>query len=381
MTVASKLAKVSRGRTSLHIATINASGIGGPTKRKAINDLLTTGDIDVLLVTETMLYEGQELIGYIDGFRGFFASISSEGRTNAKGTLIRAKWGVAVFVREGIKVGTILRGEKSLAGRVISVACAFEGLSKPIHFITAYAPVDKQQQLGFWNNASKWIKDNLKLEDMVILGGDLNDHILGPKTERWPLSEDFLRDGWVSTAKAALDDLGLVDTLTMKNFDIHKHYTFTHHGGTITRLDYITARNLEGITSHRTFNCDKISTSHRVVKVEVDLHSLGGAFHVRDPYPYPLPIKFDKDPQRVKKFVEKEEQWRQSFTENELHRLAKGPDMESNFIEKYQDTFLTKLEDLCVTQAAEIWPQVHSGGNKKAGNCKEAGVIIGTEHF
>lgn len=363
-------------KTTLNIATLNVSGIGGITKRKALNDVLGGGDIDILIVTETMLYDGQESVSYVDGFRGFYASISAAGRTNEKGTLIRAKWGVAILVRNGIKVGSIARGEQNLQGRVMSTTCAFEGMVRPIHIIATYAPVGKTEQPKFWEEFELWKKDNIPKNDMAILGSDLNDHWLGAKVERLPY-QDGSEGAEQSISKIVLGNLGFYDTVDVsEEFDIGKHHTFTHYNGTIARLDYILATKGMIMKAHRTFNCDKVSTGHRIVKVEMDLEPFGGLILHVEPYIFAVPIKFDKDPKRVAAFLKKEEAWQDTFKENELQKLGQGPDKQAEFIEGYQDTFLEKLADLCVTQAERSWPSTHSGRRKNF-RCKEAGIITG----
>lgn len=371
------LSPLGTSKSTLHIATLNVSGIGGITKRKALNDFLSKGDIDVLMVTETMIYEGQEITKYIDGFRGFYASIKPKGRVNEKGTLIRAKWGTAIFVRDGIKVGSIERGKKILEGRVITVACAFEGMTKPLHLAAIYAPVDKDEQPNFWLEFEKWADTYIPENELAIVGGDLNDHFLGAKVERWPVNPDASSVS-SSGAKATLAKLGFTDTIDINgDFDIQKHHTFTHHGGTITRLDYILAREGLSLKAHRTFNCDKVSTGHRVVKLEVDLEPQGASITHAEPFQYAMPIKFDKNPNRVALFGKKEEAWLNSFEENEIYKLGQGPEKQRDFIEQHQVSFISKLEDLCVKQAEEVWPSVHSG-KKGAVRSKEAGIIVGT---
>lgn len=375
MAVLSKQTQRNEERTILKIATLNITGLGGITKRKALNDLLSNGDIDVLMVTETMLYDGQESVSYVEGFRGYYASISANGRTNNKGTLSRAKWGVAIFFKDGIKVGSITRGDDTLQGRVMSAECAFEGMSKPIHFIATYAPVSSEKQ-EFWEEYTKWIKTNIPEKDHAIVGGDLNDHWLGAKLERWPHQKDTTINE-LSISKPFLTNVGFYDTQDFGgDFDIQKNYTFTHYNGTIARLDYILATKGLSMKSHRTFNCDKISTGHRVVKVELDLEPFGGAIHHVEPFKFDMPIKFDKDPKRAASFMKKEEEWQETFKNNELAKLGQGPDHQEEFISKHQEHFLEKLADLCVTQAGKIWPSTHSG-KRKGFRCKEAGIITG----
>lgn len=341
-------------KSTLSVATLNTSGIGGITKRRALNDLLGKGNIDVLMVTETMVYEGQELVTYVDGFRGFYASIKPNGRVNEKDTLIRAKWGTAIFVREGIKVGSIERGKNLLEGRAITVACAFEGMSSPLHIAAVYAPVDKDNQPCFWEEFEKWADTHIPKKKLALLGGDLNDHFLGAKVERWPVNPDMTNTS-TSGAKATLTNLGFSDTVDLNgDFNIQKHHTFTHHNGTITRLDYILARKGLTLKEHRTFNCDKVSTNHRVVKLEVDLEPHGAKIVQAEPFQYALPLKFDKDPKRVAAFAKKEEEWLKLFKDNEIYKLGQGVKAQSEFIQEYQETFINKLEDLCVNQAEGI---------------------------
>lgn len=117
---------------------------------------------------------------YINGFQGYFSSISRLTDHGFGEERNKAKWGVGIFVKEGIRIGTIWRGDKELKGRLILVPLVFEADKniKPVWIVGIYAPVRKDKQLEFWSGVTLVLTARVNKGEKMIVVGDLNNRIL-----------------------------------------------------------------------------------------------------------------------------------------------------------------------------------------------------------
>jgi len=80
---------------------------------------------------------------------------------------------------------------------------------------------------------------------MVVLAGDLNEHLRDVKEEYLPVSKNQLKYTW-EKLKNSVSELQLMDTTEInRTFDIQRDYTFVYHNGTMARLDDIFVKRPE----------------------------------------------------------------------------------------------------------------------------------------
>lgn len=116
---------------------------------------------------------------YIDGYQGYFSSINRLAGTEFGDGKNKAKWGVGIFIKEEIRLGTIWKGDKNLKGRLILVPLVFEAEKniKPVWIVGIYAPVRRDKQSKFWDEVTVVLAARINKAEKMIVVGDLNNRI------------------------------------------------------------------------------------------------------------------------------------------------------------------------------------------------------------
>lgn len=82
-------------------------------------------------------------------------------------------------MKEGIRIGTIWKGDKSLKGRLLLLPLVFEAEKsiKPVWIVGIYAPVRRDKQKKFWDEVTLVIAAKISKDEKMIVVGDLNNRI------------------------------------------------------------------------------------------------------------------------------------------------------------------------------------------------------------
>lgn len=123
---------------------------------------------------------------------------------------------------------------------------------KPVWIVCVYAPVRTEEHEVFYRVLEKtWRKVvRIKPEDVVISVGDLNGHILGPAVERTNYNPSYNKNP--EALRNFLSKVGLQDARDVNGvFNIYNKYTYSHHDGTRTKLDYVLSSRPNAVINHQ----------------------------------------------------------------------------------------------------------------------------------
>jgi hypothetical protein len=166
---------------TLSMAVCNPTGLVVDYKRKGLNKAVFNLGIDVMVVCETLFAVGCEPITLMEGYRSFYAGIDkvTTSKRRWSDTKGNGKWGVAVMIRDCLRVGMVHRGEGTLRGRVLMISVLTESLDKPtpIWIVCVYAPVREVEQTLFYEDLAVMWKECIHKDKLVAVLGDLNTRI------------------------------------------------------------------------------------------------------------------------------------------------------------------------------------------------------------
>lgn len=147
--------------TTLVVSTVNPTGCTSGDKLASLEAICRQEGSDIMVLTETMLTRGREPITLVEDFKTFYNSVGSteEGKRTLEEVCIchyahilitskreesNHKWGVAILVRKNIRVGSVIRGDGILQGRVIAIPTYYEALHevKPLWILGIYGPTE-----------------------------------------------------------------------------------------------------------------------------------------------------------------------------------------------------------------------------------------------
>lgn len=176
----------------LRTACLNVTSLT-TVKREAIRGWILDSKIDVLGVAETGITDGKEPLDWANGYRFFYnsfnpKSISSRGIHNNQGDTVRTsdiintnwihKWGVAVAIREHIKVCDVVRPGGVLLGRVLMIAtCLVSNSPSILWIVCVYAPVKLDEHDQFFQELNSLWMTKFKEGNQALVVGDFNARI------------------------------------------------------------------------------------------------------------------------------------------------------------------------------------------------------------
>lgn len=358
----------------LKTACLNVSALTTGTKQTAIKKWAKDECLDVIGISETCFKDSREPQGWIPGYRCFYNSYcANELDPNSKYV---HKWGVALIIRENIKVCNIVRASGALTGRVVMVATSMEAkCPKILWLICAYAPVRTFEHEVFFKELNKVWDNTIKNKDQVIFMGDLNAHLTGTHLERSAPNALYDKE---STAfrefvlkRELLDARGLLGALL-----IRRDFTYTHHDGSVARLDYHLTTMMESVLTFQTIDFNRVATNHRAIIVETDLFRLTGGWKtIMKPHQYPIPINVvNSTEEQLKEFAGIEERWLAKINKKLYVALVNNHRDTDDLVLRKQNQFLEDLARLCSKKARSVWDSSLKFTHKVS---KDKGVLEG----
>lgn len=357
-------------------ACLNVSILTTSTKQDTIKKWVLDENIDMLGICETGFRDGSEPPCWIKGYRSFYNSVGCNALDTTDNGRFAYKWGTAIIIRDSVKVCNVVRPSGALTGRVVMIASYMEATNpRMLWIICAYALVRMHEHEVFFKEMEKVWDSNVKTNDQVIFVGDLNAHLLGSKMERSAPNDTYDKES--SALQNFVGKHLLLDSrMLLGALQINRDFTYTHHDGSVARLDYHLTTAFESVLSFQTVDFNRIATNHRALLVELDLFRLTGGWKTTmKPHIYPTPINVTNSTvEQLTKFSEIEEEWLSKLNRKLYVALVENrPDTDA-FILKKQHHFIRELANLCSKKARKVWidskPFIHKVS-------KEKGVLKG----
>lgn len=357
------------------MANINVSALTTSTKQEAIRKWIKDEEIDVVGICETCFKVGGEPTDWVKGYRSYFNSVNI---VNSETQMLHGrqayKWGVALIIKECIKICDIIRPQGNLNGRVIMAATFMESRTpKVLWIVCVYAPVRTHEHDVFFSELEKEWKENIREGDQVCVMGDFNAHLSGSALERSNPNKTYDKDSGpfqrFVLKHGLLDARGLLGAM-----DVTRDFTYTHHDGSTARLDYHLSSAFESILTFQTVDFNRIATSHRAIIVEADLFRLTGGWKSKmKPAKYPIPINVtNTTPEQLKKFGDFEDKWLSKVNRKLYQALVNNNVDTDEVVMRKQNSFIEGLSKLCSGSARQVWKTDLKFIHKRS---KELGII------
>ncbi|XP_068223136.1 craniofacial development protein 2-like [Palaemon carinicauda] len=234
--------------------TVGTLNVGSLTRRCwDVADIMEKKQIDILCVQETR-WKGKQETEIGENFKMLNSGADEKGRS-----------GVAVFLNKVIKEN-ILEVERKNC-RIIKIKLCFSG--HIVNVISAYAPqvgCSKDLKKRFWEELEE-IVSSIKLDERLIIGGDLNGHI-GCNPENISKIHGghgmgkMNKEGELIVKFALAFDVAMINT-----FFKNKNYTTYSSGGRETQIDFLMCRrsHLREVKNCKIIKGESVNTQHRLV--------------------------------------------------------------------------------------------------------------------
>lgn len=361
----------------LKTACLNVSALTTSTKQNAIRKWVKDEEIDIAGLSETCFKEGNEPSQWIKRYKTYFNSVSNTSYDTLTDHGRHAyKWGVAITIRDSIKICDVIRPQGTLNGRVIMAAVFMEAKDpRVLWVIVIYAPVRTTEHDTFFREMEEAWKGYVKNKDQVIIMGDLNAHLTGSALERSSPSVTYEKES--KYFQSFVMKHGLLDARSLLGaMNISRDFTYTHHDGTLARLDYQLISAIECALTFQTVDFNRIATNHRAIIMETDLFRLTGGWKTKmTTHSYPVPINVvNATPEQLATFARKEEEWITKLNKKLYVALVNNKPETDSLIVCKQNTFIKELTRLCVKSARKVWCNNQNYVHKRS---KAKGILTG----
>lgn len=246
---------------------------------------------------------------------------------------------------------------------------------KVLWIIVMYAPVRTSEHDVFFREMEEAWKGYVKSEDQVIVMGDLNVHLTGSALERSSPNASYEKES-IHLQVFAMKH-GLIDArIILGAMNISRDFTYTHHDGTLARLDYQLVSSIDCVLTFQTIDFNRIATNHRATVMEADLFWLTGGWKTKmTVHMYSVPINVvNATADQVADFADREKTWIAGLNRKLYVALVNNQADTDLLVKSKQNAFIKELTKLCVKSAKKVWCNNQNYTHKKS---KEKGILTG----